>query len=134
MNTSDNLKNGVKTQFKSGVQAAEAGRKGGIKSQANRKRRKDIKKALQEMLDETFTDKTGRELQGIDALTATLFKIATDSKHKQVIQAQRLIYELTDMDKSPDDKKKIKQALKLQEKELELMEKKIENESWMQGE
>ena len=128
---SENLKNGVKTQFKSGDHAAENGRKGGLKAQANRKRRKEIKKALQEMLDGTFTDKSGKTLQGIDAMSATLCKIATDPKHKQVIQAQRLIYELTDMDKSEDDKKRIKQALKLQEKELELMQKKLDkDEDW----
>ena len=127
----ENLKNGVKTQFKSGDQAAAAGRKGGLKAQENRKRKRDVKKALQEMLDETFTDKTGVQLKGIDAMTATLFKIATDPKHKQVIQAQRLIYELTGMDKSEDDKKRIKQALKLQEKELELMQQKIDaNDEW----
>ena len=127
----ENLKNGVKTQFKSGDQAAAAGRKGGLKAQENRKRKRDVKKALQEMLDETCTDKTGVQLKGIDAMTATLFKIATDPKHKQVIQAQRLIYELTGMDKSEDDKKRIKQALKLQEKELELMQQKIDaNDEW----
>lgn len=123
---SENLKKGAATQFTSGGQAAENGRKGGIKSQENRKRRKEIKKALQDMMDETFTDKTGKKLQGIDALSATLFKIATDPKHKQVIQAQRLIYELTDMLRNPDEKKKLKQALKLQEKELELIQQKID--------
>ena len=122
----ENLKKGAKTQFKSGEQAAANGRKGGIKAQENRRRRKEIKKTLQEMMDETFTDKSGRELTGIEALSTTLFKIATDPKHKQVIQAQRLIYELTGMDKSEEDKKRIKQALKLQEKELELMQQKID--------
>ena len=127
----DNLKNGVKTQFKSGDHAAENGRKGGLKAQENRKRRKEIKRQLQDMLDDTFTDKKGNTLQGIELLSATLFKIATDPHHKQVIQAQRLIYELTDMDKSVDEKKRLKQALKLQEKELELMQQKIDrNEDW----
>ena len=128
---SENLKNGVKTQFQSGGDAAEKGRKGGLKAQENRKRRKEIKKTLQDMLDDTFTDKKGNKLQGIELLSATLFKIATDPHHKQVIQAQRLIYELTDMDKSEDEKKRIKQALKLQEKELELIQQKIDkNEDW----
>ena len=43
---SDNLKNGVKTQFKSGDHAAENGRKGGLKAQANRKRRKETLETL----------------------------------------------------------------------------------------
>ena len=127
----ENLKKGVKTQFKSGGNAAENGRKGGLKAQENRRRRKEIKKTLQDMMDETFTDNNGNVLTGIEKLSTTLFKIATDPKHKQVIQAQRLIYELTGMDKSDDDKKRIKQALKLQEKELELMQQKIDaNDEW----
>ena len=122
----ENLKKGAKTQIKSGEQAAEFGKKGGIKAQENRRKRKEIKRVLQDILDDKFTDKTGKTLQGIELMSVTLFKIATDQKHKQVIQAQRLIYELTGMDKSEDDKKRIKQALKLQEKELELLQQKID--------
>ena len=58
----------------------------------------------------------------------TLYKVATDKKHRQCIQAQRLIYELTGQDKTPEDRKRIKQALKLQEKEIELIQKKIDKD------
>ena len=127
----ENLKKGKATQFKSGEEAVKNGRKGGQKSGESRRRKREIKATLQAIMDETFVDKnSGRELQGIDALATTLFKIATDPKHKQVIQAQRLFYELTGMDKTPEDKKRIKQALELQKKELELLDKKIENSDW----
>lgn len=126
----ENLKKGAKTQFKSGEQAASNGAKGGKVAQANRKRRKEIQQALQDLFDGTYQDnKTGKTLSGLDAVAATLFKIATDPKHKQVIQAQRLIYELTDMLKSPDEKKRLKMALKLQAKELELLQQKIDKEN-----
>lgn len=130
MGKEDNLLHGnPDTQFKKGEQrAVEAGKKGAEAFKRNQKRRKTVKKSMQAILDGTYTTKDGEELEGIDMMTMTLFKVATDKDHKQCIQAQRLIYELTEMDKTADDKKRIKQALKLQEKELELMQKKIDKE------
>lgn len=123
-----NLKKGNPgTQFKAGRQAVENGKKGGIASGIAKKKRADIKKTIQDILDNKYTqadgDKTGAEI-----LAITLFAVATDPNHKQFIQAQRLIYELTGQDKSPEDKKRIKQALKMQEKELELIQKKIDKD------
>jgi hypothetical protein len=108
----------------------EIQKKGGQASVAARRKKRDIKKALQALLDENFTEFDGKELNGVDMLATTLFNIARDEKHKQCIQAQRLIYELTGMDKSVDDKKRIKQALKMQEKEIELIQKRIDNADW----
>ena len=114
------------TSRQSREEAAKNGRKGGIKSGEARRRKREIKKALEERVNDIYRDKEGHELEGIDVLAATLFKIASDPKHKQVITAQRLIYELLEMDKSNDDKKRIKQALKIQAQEIELNAKKIE--------
>jgi len=52
----ENLKNGKATQFKSGVQAAEKGRKGGINSGKSKK----AKKTVQKLLDELCNDKCSR--------------------------------------------------------------------------
>lgn len=123
----ENLKKGVKTQFKSGEHAASNGRKGGIASGEAKRRKRDIRKALEERIVDVYTDKNGKKLEGIDVLSATLFKIASDPHHKQVIAAQRLIFELLEMDKTAEDKKRIKQALKIQEQEIKLNEKRIEN-------
>lgn len=55
MPNEENLKNGVATQFKSGDEAAENGRKGGIASGESKRRRKTLKEELLLMLeDETI--------------------------------------------------------------------------------
>lgn len=129
MSSKDNLlKGNPETQFKSGRSAAENGRKGGIAAGAARRKKRDIRKSIEDRVFDVYTDKkTGAKLEGLDVLAATLFKIATDPGHKQVITAQRLIFELLEMDKTSDDKKRIKQALKLQAQEIELNQKRIES-------
>ena len=123
-----NLKKGnPETQFKAGRQAVENGKKGGIASGIAKKKRADIKKTIQDILDNKYTQVDG-DKTGAEVLAITLFAVASDPNHKQFIQAQRLIYELTGQDKSPEDKKRIKQALKLQEKEIELVQKKIDKD------
>lgn len=55
MPNEENLKNGLATQFKSGDEAAENGRKGGIASGESKRRRKTLKEELLLMLeDETI--------------------------------------------------------------------------------
>lgn len=55
MPNEENLKNGVATQFKSGDEAVENGRKGGIASGESKRRRKTLKEELLLMLeDETI--------------------------------------------------------------------------------
>lgn len=120
-----NLKNFDSNQDRE--EAAKNGRKGGIASGEARRRKRDIKKALETCVNGTYVDKVGHELAGLDLLATTLFKIATNPNHKQVITAQRLIFELLEMDKGTDDKKRIKQALKLQAQEIELNEKRLEH-------
>lgn len=125
----ENLKKGnPETQFRSGREAVENAKKGGVASGRSRRKKSNIKKTIQAILDETYTDNKGEKKTGEEILAITLFKIATDKKHRQCIQAQRLIYELTGQDKTPEDRKRIKQALKLQEKEIELIQKKIDKD------
>ena len=61
----ENLKKGVKTQFKSGEDAAKNGAKGGKVAQANRKKRKELKEAMIAMLDAKYPDKQGNTTQGL---------------------------------------------------------------------
>ena len=87
-----NLKNFDSNQSRE--EAAKNGKKGGLASGAARRRKRDIKKSLESLVNDTYTDSNGDKIEGIDVLAATLFKIATDPKHKQVIKAQQLIFEL----------------------------------------
>lgn len=102
-------------------------RKGGIASGKARRKKADVRKTVQAILDETF-DYDGEEKTGAEILAISLYHVAINTKHRQCIQAQKLIYELTGQDQTPEDRKRIKQALKLQEKEIELIQKKIDKD------
>lgn len=54
----------------------EIARKGGQASGASRRRKKDLKMALQILLDKKYTDKNGRKITGTEAITAKLFEQA----------------------------------------------------------
>jgi hypothetical protein len=56
-----NLEKGKKTQFKSGENAAENGRKGGIASGEEKRARKTIRKELETLLSMPAKDKHGKE-------------------------------------------------------------------------
>ncbi len=104
----------------------EIARKAGQASVAARKRKSNIRKTVQQILDGDYTDRNGHTKTGAEIAALALYKVATDPKHKQFVQAQRLLYELTGQDLSPEDRKKIKLSLKAQEKEIELLQKKID--------
>lgn len=61
------IPNGEATQFKSGKEAAESGRKGGIASGEAKRKRKAFKEALLLALETKKGDKTIQEI-GIDAV------------------------------------------------------------------
>lgn len=54
----------------------EENRKGGKKSAETRKRKKDLRLALEVLLEKGFKDKNGNELTGTEAITAKLFEQA----------------------------------------------------------
>lgn len=54
-----NLKNQEATQFRSGEEAAENGKKGGIASGEARRARKTVQEALRALMDEKMPDSTG---------------------------------------------------------------------------
>lgn len=58
MPNEQNLEKGVATQFKSGEQAAENGRKGGIASGESKRRRKTLKEELLLMLEDETVQKS----------------------------------------------------------------------------
>lgn len=109
-------------------EARRNGRKGGIASGKARRKKSDIKKTIQMIMDETYEDEQGNKMTGAESMAIALYSIAINPNNRNCIQAQRLIYELTGQDKTPEDRKRIKQALKMQEKELELIQKKIDKD------
>ena len=110
----------------------EIAKKAGQASGEARKRKANIRRTVQGILDGTYTDKNGTQKTGAEIAAIALYKVATDPRHKQFVQAQRLLYELTGQDLSPEDKKRIKLDLKTRALENELLQKKIDaaEEDW----
>lgn len=57
-------------------EARAMGKKGGVASGRARRRKKDLRQALEELLDRKYTDKNGNKLTGTEAITAKLFEQA----------------------------------------------------------
>lgn len=56
---------------------AEEARKGGLKSAETRRRKKDLREALEMLLEKDFKDKNGNVLSGTEVITAKLFEKAS---------------------------------------------------------
>ena len=64
----NNLKNTEATQFQSGSEAVEAGQRGGIASGEARRRKRDIRLALEALLEKDITDKKGNVMTTTEAI------------------------------------------------------------------
>lgn len=74
------------------VRAMQA--RGGVNSGKTRRRKADIKKTVSEVLNNEYAMKDGTTMTGAQAMVINLFKIATDPKNRQCIQATKLIFDL----------------------------------------
>jgi hypothetical protein len=108
----------------------EIAKKGGQASVVARRKKRDMKKLLETLLDDKIKDKDGNEYTREVAMALTLVSIALDKKDKKCLEAQRLILKITGQDQSTEDKKKTKLILKQLEKDIELTQKKIDNADW----
>lgn len=95
--------------------------KGGINSGKSRRKKADMRKAVQSMLDNTYSDKSGAEMSGAEIMALKLFKIATNEKDKQCISAIKLIIELTGQNKDTLTDKKTKTEIKLLEARIKAL-------------
>lgn len=78
-------------------EAREIGRKGGIASGEARRRKADLRKALETLLEKDFTDKEGRTLSGAEAIAlkqmekalkgdTRAFEVVRDTSGQAVVQ------------------------------------------------
>lgn len=82
MPNEQNLEKGVATQFKSGEEAAENGRKGGIASGEAKRKKRDIRRALEALLEKDyFVDEYGT-LSGAEAIAVRQMERALDGDTK----------------------------------------------------
>ena len=84
----NNLKNTEATQFKSGSEAVEAGQKGGIASGEARRRKRDIRLALEALLEKDITDKHGNTMSTAEAIAIKQIEKALkgDTKAFEVVR------------------------------------------------
>lgn len=68
-------------------------RKGGIESGKTRRRKRDMKKLITDILNEEYTDKNGVKLSGLERMAYNIFKQAQDPKNKQAVQAFKTMME-----------------------------------------
>lgn len=80
-----------------------------------------MRKAVQSMLDNTYSDNNGKELSGAEVMALKLFKIATNEKDKNCISAIKLIIELTGQNKDTLTDKKTKAEIKLLEARIKAL-------------
>ena len=95
--------------------------KGGINSGKSRRKKADMRKAVQSMLDNTYNSSDGKELSGAEVMALKLFKIATNEKDKNCISAIKLIIELTGQNKDTLTDKKTKTEIKLLEARIKAL-------------
>lgn len=75
MANEQNLEKGKATQFKSGEEAAKAGRKGGIASGEAKRERANLRRMLQIALEsDDFKDKFGNKMTGAELMVKVAFK------------------------------------------------------------
>ena len=102
-------------------EARERGRKGGINSGKARKRKADLRKMAQQVLDGTYTDKHGKEFTGEEAVIQGLVANLADPKGKNWGKAMDLLVQLLSDNKSREEKQLLKAQTELAKAKVELM-------------
>lgn len=108
MANEQNLKNGAATQFRAGEEQARIAKEGGKASGKARRRKADLRRMAQDVLDGTYIDKnTGEQITGeelvLNGIVANL-----DPNSKNWGKAMDLLVELLGADKSREEKQQIK--------------------------
>lgn len=80
----ENLRGHEFTSDQNREEAAKNGRKGGKASGEARRRRKAFAEAFDALLQREFTDRSGNQLQGVEAMAAKVFQKAMDGDIKAV--------------------------------------------------
>ena len=106
---------------RSNEEAVRNGSKGGINSGKARRRKADLKKMAQQVLDGTFKDKNGREFTGEEAIIQGLVANLASPNSKNWGKAMSLMIELLEADKSRDEKQKLKAEVALLKAKVKLL-------------
>ena len=121
MANEQNLKNGVATQFRAGEEQARIAKEGGKASGKARKRKADLRKIAQQVLDGTYTDKnTGLKMTGEElVLNGIVANLSPNSRNWG--KAMDVLIELLGADKSREEKQQIKAQTALLKAKVDIM-------------
>lgn len=86
----------------------EIARKGGKASGAARRRKADLRRMAQDILDGTYTDKNGRQFTGAELIQSGLLANLGNPNSKNWGKAMDIFIQLTGANISPEQKQKIK--------------------------
>lgn len=104
---------GKNTQFQSGDEAVENGRKGGKASGAARRRKADLRRMAQDILDGTYKDKNGKPFTGAELIQNGLLANLGNPNSKNWGKAMDIFIQLTGANMSPEQKAKLKAETQL---------------------
>ena len=96
------------TSEQSREEAVKNGKKGGVNSGKARKRKADLRRMAQEVLDGTYKDRRGNEITGEEAVIRGLVANLTDPQGKNWGKAMDLLVVLLGANKSREEKQQIK--------------------------
>jgi hypothetical protein len=94
-------------------EARENGRKGGKASGAARRRKADLRRMAQDILDGTYTDKNGKPFSGADLIQNGLMQNLSNPNSKNWGKAMDIFIQLTGANMSPEQKAKLKAEAQL---------------------
>lgn len=84
----ENLKKGEAYRFRTGEQQVETARKGGLASAEARRKKRDLRMAIEALLEKDYTSKNGETVSGAEAIAIKQFEKAMkgDTKAFEVIR------------------------------------------------
>ena len=110
------------TSEQSREEAVKNGKKGGVNSGKARKRKADLRKMAQQVLDGTFKDKNGVEFTGEEAIIHGLVANITSPNSKNWGKAMELLIKLSGADKSREENQKLKAEVALLKAKIKQIE------------
>lgn len=121
----DNIK-GYGFDERTAEEQREIARKGGKASGTARRRKADLRRMAQDILDGTYTDKNGKLFSGADLIQNGLMQNLSNPNSKNWGKAMDIFIQLTGANMSPEQKRKLKAETEL----LKARAKKLENDDW----
>lgn len=94
-------------------EASRNGKKGGKRSGEVRRQKADMRKAMQAMLENTFTDKSGKQITGLEIIMNGIIKNLSDPKSRNWAKSVDLAIQLSGANMSAEQLEKQRAEIEL---------------------